>query len=148
MKVTLYTNKHWGSEVECVHGVVNDAALEAFHYGYCHVMALALHDATGWPLVGIWYNGDNYTDDYVPGHVAVKHPEGYFVDIYGAYTEDPGNFEITDSRLMEVEDVIDLSNAGYKEIEPEVVALADSLVEAVLDEVNEFLYAAPYGTDA
>lgn len=148
VKVTLYTNKNWGAEVECVHGVINDAALEAFHYGYCHVMALELHKFSGWPLIGIWYNGDNQNDDHVPGHVAVRHPNGYIVDIYGAYEEDPGDFEITDTAEMYEEDVYALCDNGYKDIDPEAKALAESLVEAILDEVDQFLYAVPYGTDA
>lgn len=143
MKVTLYTNKNWGQSVECTPGVVDDASLEAFHYGYCHILALALHEATGWPLVGIWYSGDTKDQDSVPGHVAVVHPEsGYYVDIYGAYEEDPGDLNITDYARMERDDVMELISWGYKEIDPEAEALAQSMVEPVLNEVRAFLDSA------
>lgn len=141
MLVELYTNKSWGEWVTCSHGVIDDAALEAFHYGYCHVLALELHKATGWPLIAIWYHGNTHDDDFVPEHVAVKHPEGWIVDIYGAYDfdSDPGDFIISDHRLIDSDTIDEYIDSGYKPLTEEATSLAASLVPEILIEVEEFL---------
>ncbi|BCB22018.1 hypothetical protein [Bosea sp. ANAM02] len=53
--------------------------------GMCSVLALVLHDLTGWPLVGIAEAGDR------PGagvyHVACRAPDGLLVDAGGSRDE-------------------------------------------------------------
>ena len=60
-------------------GIISPDAEHAFTAGQCHALGLALHEATGWPIV---------VDAPVPvihqwGHVCVLHPDGDLVDIYG-----------------------------------------------------------------
>ena len=59
-------------------GVVDQSAVTAFTRGDCHSFAVALHDRTGWPIVGI--GGATWT----PGHFVVYDPEiDDYVDIEG-----------------------------------------------------------------
>ena len=67
--------------VELRPGRIDDQALEVFNYSQCAVLASALHDETGWPLLGI--------ESRCPAgcwhwrHVGVRTPCGRFLDING-----------------------------------------------------------------
>lgn len=41
------------SEDRLTPGVIDGAAEHAFSYGACAALAYALHEATGWPIIGI-----------------------------------------------------------------------------------------------
>lgn len=144
MNVQLFTNKHWGNKVECVPGVIDDAAIEAFSYGHCHVLALALHEATGWPLVAIWYD-DAPREDDIPDHVAVRNPSnGKLVDVSGAYYDSQSpdysgyGAGIAEVELIDDEVIYDWIDWGsYKGITDESRNLAQSIVGLILKESEE-----------
>jgi RNAse (barnase) inhibitor barstar len=46
-------------------------------FGYCHFLALAIHEKTGWPMMA-WVDSDE-----IPTHVCVETPEGLLLDIDG-----------------------------------------------------------------
>ncbi|MCG8920294.1 hypothetical protein L6E12_31445 [Actinokineospora sp. PR83] len=54
---------------------------DVFDYGYCGALALALHERTGWPIVGL-RGRDGYASHYL-----VRRPDGRLVDGHGARTE-------------------------------------------------------------
>lgn len=80
-------------------GVLDAHALHAFRHGACEALAIALHDATGWPLVMItdFWNVHGDPDRFgiaqagVGGsgaHWVVRADDGRLVDVDGAH--DPG----------------------------------------------------------
>jgi ribosomal protein L37AE/L43A len=58
-------------------------AEEVWDDGYDHALALALHERTGWPIVGLECKNGGYVDHYL-----VRRPDGMLVDWQGAHTED------------------------------------------------------------
>lgn len=62
-------------------GTITPEAIEAFTRGACAGLAIALHDATGWPIVEIGHC------DGLPLHFMVRHPSGRLVDIRGTHTD-------------------------------------------------------------
>jgi hypothetical protein len=58
-------------------------AEEVWDDGYDHALALALHEQTGWPIVGLECREGGYVDHYL-----VRRPDGMLVDWQGAHTED------------------------------------------------------------
>lgn len=70
-------------------GVLDGYALRAFKYGGCGALALALHDATGWPIVAITDHYNVFEDGQAGGgsalHWTVRHPDGRLIDIDGAH---------------------------------------------------------------
>ncbi|MFE7233925.1 ParB/RepB/Spo0J family partition protein [Streptomyces sp. NPDC057596] len=62
-------------------GVLTPAAVEAFTRGACAGLAVALHDATGWPLVEVGHC------DGLPLHFMVRCPDGRLVDVQAAHTD-------------------------------------------------------------
>lgn len=69
-------------------GARAEALLECYDEGECHVLALVLHKATGWPLVAVLDWDNPYQTDAdgeaifpVVGHVWVEAPDGLPVDI-------------------------------------------------------------------
>lgn len=58
-----------------------DSVQDVFDYGYCHALALALNEETGWPIVGL-KGPAGYAD-----HFLVQRPDGRLVDAHGARTE-------------------------------------------------------------
>lgn len=71
-------------------GVLDNYALRAFKYGACGALAIALHDATGWPVVAIT-DSHNVFDDGTAGggsalHWTVRRPDGMLIDVDGAHT--------------------------------------------------------------
>lgn len=69
-------------------GVIDGSAQNIFSTGGCHALAIAIHDATGWPIVAIT-DHHNVFDGRAGGgsavHWCVKAPNGKFVDIDGAH---------------------------------------------------------------
>lgn len=62
-------------------GTITPPAVEAFTRAACAGLALALHDATGWPIVEVGYC------DGLPLHYLVRHPNNQLVDITGSHTD-------------------------------------------------------------
>ena len=58
-------------------GQLDADARDAFLLGGCGALAAAMHQAHGWPIVGLWADSD------YPFHVAVQAPDGQVVDIDG-----------------------------------------------------------------
>lgn len=66
---------------------ITEDALEWYGYGYCHVLAGALHEVSGWPLaIVIRPDSLGQVDRLV--HVGVMAPDGRFVDVAGARSHD------------------------------------------------------------
>ncbi|MEH0417830.1 ParB/Srx family N-terminal domain-containing protein [Streptomyces sp. B21-083] len=63
-------------------GRITPAAVEVFTRGACAGLAVALQDATGWPIIEIGHC------DGLPLHFMVRHPNGCLVDIRGAHSGD------------------------------------------------------------
>ncbi|WP_436493407.1 hypothetical protein [Actinokineospora sp. HUAS TT18] len=55
---------------------------ELFEFGHCNALALALHERTGWPIVGLV--GQRHGE---ANHYLVRRPDGLLVDVRGARTE-------------------------------------------------------------
>lgn len=62
-------------------GVITPAAVEAFTRGACAGLAIALHDATGWPIIEIGHC------DELPLHFMARHPDGRLADIRGLHSD-------------------------------------------------------------
>ena len=60
----------------------DEGAVELYTNGFCHALALALHERTGWPLVAIWGMEGRRP---CLAHVAVEHPRSpnAIVDVRG-----------------------------------------------------------------
>src|SRR5438093_9317454 len=67
---------------------------DVFENSYCHSLALALHERTGWPIVGL-YNQRLGTDHYL-----VRRPDGFLVDVHGARPESEVLDDWADSRTI------------------------------------------------
>jgi hypothetical protein len=71
-------------------GVLDGYALRAFKYGACGALALAIHDATGWPIVAITDHHNVFEDGTAGGgsalHWTVRRPDGMLIDVDGAHT--------------------------------------------------------------
>lgn len=69
-------------------GIIDGSALHAFKYGACGALAIALHDAKGWPIVAIT-DAHNVDDGEAGGgsalHWTVRHPSGKLLDIDGLH---------------------------------------------------------------
>lgn len=72
-------------------GVLDGYAKRAFKYGGCGALAIALHDATRWPIVAIT-DAHNVYDGRAGGgsalHWTVQRPDGKLIDIDGAHDSD------------------------------------------------------------
>lgn len=73
-------------------GVLDGIAKRAFKFGDCDILAVALHDATGWPIVKITDKHNVFDDGEAGGgsalHYMVRHPDGGLVDVDGLHSED------------------------------------------------------------
>ena len=83
-------------------GVATPEQLARYGDGECWKLAQAIHDATGWPMV-LWSD-----DDGVTGHVMVRCPDGWYVDVES------------------VVDAAHMASVGWRD-EPTVVRSADAL---------------------
>jgi hypothetical protein len=71
-------------------GELDGAARTAFMHGACAALAIALHDATGWPLAMVtdaWNVEGGVAGGGSALHWIVRHPSGRFVDVGGFHSE-------------------------------------------------------------
>lgn len=72
-------------------GVIDGYAERAFTQGACGALAIAMHDALGWPIIAIT-DAHNVHDGKAGGgsamHWGVLHPDGLFIDVDGAHDLD------------------------------------------------------------
>lgn len=61
-------------------GSITPAAIEAFTRGACAGLAIALHDATGWPIIEVGHC------DGLPLHFMVRYPDGRLLDVRGLHS--------------------------------------------------------------
>ena len=128
-------------------GVIDGAAHHAFSQGACGALAIAMHDALGWPIVAITDAHNVFEDGRAGGgsamHWAVKRPDGMIVDIDGAHDPD----DLVDRYHAEADDeeaAIGISTRAdvvewYVEAqgEPIPISLAATFVNAVVALANE-----------
>jgi len=122
-------------------GELDGAARHAFSQGACGALAMALHDATGWPVVAVT-DAHNVYDGKAGGgsalHWAVRRPDGMIVDVDGAHEAadlvekykwdaDDEEAAVGTSTREDVEEWY-VENQG----EPIPVGLAATFVDAVL----------------
>lgn len=71
-------------------GLLDGYALRAFKYGACGALAIAVHDATGWPIYAVTDAHNVFEDGQAGGgsalHWVVQRPDGAFVDVDGVHT--------------------------------------------------------------
>lgn len=70
-------------------GVIDGYAISTFKQGACGALAIAIHDATGWPIYAVTDAHNIYGDEAGGGsalHWVVRHPSGLFLDIEGLST--------------------------------------------------------------
>lgn len=126
-------------------GVLDGSAEHAFSYGACAALALAIHDATGWPLVKITDTSSLEIEGTIGNsglHWAVQRPDGKLVDVDGAHTpadlvemfdgdaDDGKAAMVICSRLDALDEYVDAKG------EPIPVELAASFVEPVLERMR------------
>ena len=61
-------------------GEIDRNAIRAFTEGQCHALALAVHELTRWPVMGIL---DSDRDKDSPSHCVMLRPDGELLDING-----------------------------------------------------------------
>lgn len=133
------------SEERLTPGVIDGAAQHAFSQGACAALCYALHEATGWPIIGIT-DACNVYDGTLGGgsslHWGVLHPSGQFLDIDGlrdindvvaAYDADADDGEAVWGMGCKAD-----IEEWYVEAqgEPISINLARSYVEPLLDRLN------------
>lgn len=133
-------------------GVLDGYAMSAFKRGACGALAIALHDATGWPVVAIT-DAHNVFDGKAGGgsalHWAVLRPDGKVVDVDGAH--DPEDLvEEYHAEADDEEAAMGRSTRAdvvewYIEAqgEPVPVTLAATFVEAVIAKVESSASPGP-----
>ncbi|MET9517431.1 ParB/RepB/Spo0J family partition protein [Streptomyces sp. NPDC002994] len=113
-------------------GVINATAIEAFTRDGSGGLAIAIHDATGWPLIEVG------SCDGMPMHFMVRRPDGLLLDINGTHTD----AAVADEFWFYADDDVTLTEAPrgavwfsyYDECgEPVPLDLARTFVDAVLD---------------
>lgn len=134
-------------------GVLDGYAKHAFKIGACGALAIAIHDATGWPIVAITDAHNVFEDGKAGGgsalHWTVRRPDGKLIDIDGAHDAD----DLIEEYRWEADD--DEAAAGestradciewYVEAqgEPIPIRLAATFVEAVLAQAAEQVTPTP-----
>lgn len=127
-------------------GVLDGYALRAFKYGACGALALAIHDATGWPVMAITDHHNVFEDGTAGGgsalHWVVRRPDGMLVDVDGAHLagdlveqyHDEADDHVAAVGRSTREDVVEwyIENQG----EPIPVSLAAKFVDVVLEKAN------------
>jgi len=79
---------------ELRHGI-DDFVRSEFTTGYCTWLAFAIHERTGWPILGE-LDGDGWHM-----HVWVRNPDGRAVDINGIHPTDFARTKYNDPRWLE-----------------------------------------------
>ena len=133
-------------------GVLDGYASRAFKHGACGALAIAIHDATGWPIVAIT-DAHNVHGGRAGGgsamHWTVMRPDGKLVDVNGAHDPDDMveeyNAEADDeTAAMGVSTRADAVE-WYVEAqgEPIPLTLAATFVDAVLEKARDSELSAP-----
>lgn len=127
-------------------GVLDGYALRAFKYGACGALAIAIHDATGWPIVAITDHHNVFEDGTAGGgsalHWTVRRPDKKLIDVDGAHDQDDlveqyhdeaDDHQAAAGRSTRA-DVVEwyIENQG----EPIPVSLAGTFVDAVLEKAS------------
>lgn len=127
-------------------GVIDGYARRAFKYGACGALAIAMHDATGWPIVAIT-DAHNVHDGRAGGgsalHWAVQRPQDMkIIDIDGAHDAEDLVAEY-EGEADDGEAAFGLSSRAdasewYIECqgEPIPVSLAAKFVDAVIEQAG------------
>lgn len=68
-----------GLSIKVSPGVLDESSRLAYTQGQCHALALALHEATGWPIIGA------EDEELDVCHFFVRTPDGLLLDITGAH---------------------------------------------------------------
>jgi len=72
-------------------GQIDARARTIFRYGGCSALAIALHDATRWPILAVT-DSHNVDEGRTGGgsalHWGVRHPSGMFLDIEGLHRDE------------------------------------------------------------
>lgn len=125
-RVTYLWGRKWSLPVDPEDKKVQ----RVFTRGQCHSFALALHKLTGWELAVLCYD-DFVGDDvlivgmdaenapYPPAdgdHVICIRPDGYFVDIYGAWLPGERWHSLRTAVVVPAEEVL---NLGWDAVLPE-----------------------------
>ncbi|MEV4784018.1 ParB N-terminal domain-containing protein [Streptomyces tuirus] len=124
-------------------GRITPAAVEAFTRGACAGLAVAVHDATGWPIVEVGHC------DGLPLHFMVRHPGGHLVDIRGAHTDD----DVRDEWEFDADDSIATLTVATRDVvlgcyfvdcgEPVPMDLVRTFVPAVLASIHRTETSCP-----
>lgn len=127
-------------------GVMDNYAKNAFKYGACGALAIAIHDVTGWPIVAITDHHNVYQGKAGGGsalHWTVQAPNEKLIDIDGAHDQDElleeyhpeADDEQADCGLSSREDAIE----WYVECqgEPIPISLAATFVEPLLQAIHD-----------
>ena len=124
-------------------GVLDGAARHTFKYGACGALAIALHQATGWPIVAIT-DHHNVENGQVGGgsalHWAVRRPDGRLIDIDGPHNEEDlvneYHGEADDGQAAAGQSSLEDVTEWYIECqgEPVPVSLAATFVDSVLSQ--------------
>lgn len=106
---------------------------DIFRDGQCHALALALHEHTGWPIVGLWSPETGFDEHYM-----ARMPDGRLVDVMGAADAESvvggGDWVGCEPRPVGPETLTGLVERGDME-EPTAV-LARAVVPQVLAKVQ------------
>jgi hypothetical protein len=127
-------------------GRLNGIAERLFHEGACSALAIALNDATGWPIVAV-----TETDNINGGRIGmgsamhwfVERPDGRLIDVLGAHTREealeefPADYEDEETGLAYArrEDALEQYEASAAALIP--LRTAALFVGAVLERAEE-----------
>jgi hypothetical protein len=133
------------SEDRLTPGVIDGAAEHAFSYGACAALAYALHDVTGWPIIGITDSHNVHGKTLGGGsslHWGVEHPAGKFLDINGLRDLD----EVAENYSADADEGEAAWGRGTRadieewyieaQGEPISITLARTFVDPLLDRLN------------
>lgn len=67
---------------------VSEANRERYTHRDCQQLAIALHEATGWPYAAVCDGYSEELDTYGWMHMGVVTPDGFFLDVEGAHIVD------------------------------------------------------------
>lgn len=96
----MNTVKLWGEKHQLFKDIQHGSVQHCFTRGQCHSLARAIHRLTGWQLAVLCHNYVRNNDVNQYGdHVVCIHPNGKYVDIYGAW--EPGTrFEFLPKTIL------------------------------------------------
>jgi hypothetical protein len=106
-------------------GIIDSDAIKAFSWGWCHSFAYAMHDVTGWPIIGLGGEVNS------PGHFVVYDPEiDDFVDIQGRGALDRYEHLAYNMRVWDSQELPEF----YRPIDKK---LAEPFVRSVLEKLHK-----------